>query len=342
MTIGVELFDDLDAVAADAGGALDRACQAQLYDRLDWFRLTRAHILRDEPIVVARASDGERRCWLCLVDRGRRRADALASWYTLAFRPIFAADPDDAFRRGLLAAIGEALADRFDRITLAPVPAGQAAVLIDGFAASNWAGTRDAQTVNWRVAVAPGDFDRYWRERPARLRNTVRRKSALTRVNSFVHRQFDASAWSVYEDIYARSWKPAEGSASFVRALAEQEGAAGTLRLGILDDGAVPLAAQMWLVENGVATIHKLAHLEDARKISPGTLLSAAMFETVIAHDRPATLDFGTGDDRYKADWMDTRSVLYRVELLRRGSAAQWLAASRRVASRLVRRSEKD
>ncbi len=339
MTIEVELFDDLDAIARDAAGALDRSAQKHLYDRLDWFRLTCAHVLERARIVVARASDGDRRGWLFLIDRGGRRAEALASWYTLAFRPIFAGAPDAPTQTALIAAIGGALASHFDRISLLPVPGADAALLLDGLAAGGWAGRRQAHTANWRVAVRDLSFARYWAARPARLRNTVRRKSALTEVNSNIISDFDMDSWSIYEDIYAKSWKPAEGSPRFLRALAEQEGIAGTARLGILYDGAVPVAAQFWLVENGVATIHKLAHVDDARGLSPGTLLSAAMFEAVIDRDRPATIDFGTGDDPYKADWMDLRSNLYRLDFARGKSIAAIAWRVSQGVSRLVRRS---
>lgn len=342
MTIEVELFDDLDAVARDAAGALERAAQDHLHDRLDWFRLTHEHVLGQARILVARAQEKERRGWLFLVDRGGRRAEGLASWYTLAYRPVFADVPDEARRSALIAAIGAALAARFDRISLAPIPAREARTLLEGFAAGGWITRTRFETANWRIDVGDENYDTYWSARPARLRNTVKRKSALTRVNFIVVRYFDMSTWDDYERVYAQSWKPAEGSPSFLRALAEQEGAAGTLRLGLLYDGDAPLAAQLWLVENGVATIHKLAHVDDARGLSPGTLLSAAMFAAVIDEDRPATIDFGTGDDAYKADWMDMRSDTYRVDLARSGSFAGLLLALRKRAARLVRRSECD
>ncbi len=118
---------------------------------------------------------------------------------------------------------------------------------------------------------------------------------------------FDADIWTAYEDVYAASWKPAEGSLSFLRALGEQEAAAGTLRLGVARDATGrAVAAQLWLVENGVATIHKLAHREDAKAGSPGSLLSHAMFRAAIADDRVRRIDFGLGDEPYKADWVDT------------------------------------
>ena len=166
----------------------------------------------------------------------------------------------------------------------------------------------------------------------------MRRKGAT---ESLVYRladRFDPDLWADYERVYTQSWKPAEGSPAFLRALAEREGAAGTLRLGLLYRNDAPIAAQFWLVENEVATIHKLAHADHAKAFSPGTLLSAAMFRFVIERDRPSTIDFGTGDDAYKADWMDRRDQMYRLDLYRSGTVADWIAAGRAALARLVRR----
>ncbi len=95
-------------------------------------------------------------------------------------------------------------------------------------------------------------------------------------------------AWADYEAVYRASWKPEEGSFPFLRALAEQEGAAGTLRLGVARKDGRPVAVQLWLVENGEATIHKLAYAEDAKAMSPGTLLGMAMFRRALDEDRVA------------------------------------------------------
>jgi hypothetical protein len=46
-----------------------------------------------------------------------------------------------------------------------------------------------------------------------------------------------------------------------------------------------PVAAQFWTVEGGTAFIHKLAHTEASKPLSPGTTLSAALFEQVIDRD---------------------------------------------------------
>ena len=43
MAVKVELFDDLPAAEAAAGGTLDRQAQPELFNRLSWFRLTLEH-----------------------------------------------------------------------------------------------------------------------------------------------------------------------------------------------------------------------------------------------------------------------------------------------------------
>jgi CelD/BcsL family acetyltransferase involved in cellulose biosynthesis len=41
------------------------------------------------------------------------------------------------------------------------------------------------------------------------------------------------------------------------------------------------------------------------------------MFRHVIDGDRPRLIDFGTGDDPYKAEWMDASRTLWRLDLFR-------------------------
>ena len=74
----------------------------------------------------------------------------------------------------------------------------------------------------------------------------------------------------------------------------------------------VPVAAQLWLVENEEALIHKLAYAEAAKAMSPGTILSMAMFRHVLNRDRVHRIDYGNGDEPYKADWMDERRTVWQ------------------------------
>ena len=72
--------------------------------------------------------------------------------------------------------------------------------------------------------------------------------------------------------------------------------------------------------------------------MSPGTQLSAAMFAYVLDRDRPALIDYGTGDDAYKADWMDRRRQLWRLDLYDPRSVTGLRALARDRAAALVRR----
>ena len=60
MTVNIALFDELDAVAEDAAGALDRAVQPSLFSRLSWFRLIRDYCPPPGRLTVVRARAGER------------------------------------------------------------------------------------------------------------------------------------------------------------------------------------------------------------------------------------------------------------------------------------------
>lgn len=306
MTVNIALFDNIDHVAADAAGALDRARQPSLYARLDWFRLLRAHCPPEGDLAVLRGERGARRSWLFLAVAGSQ-ARAYATWYSLRYAP-----PGDV-EADVMTSLARNIRERgITSVSLAPVE--DPAPLRDAFRRAGWAVFVSARTGNWRVRTEGQDFDAYWARRPGHLRSTAKRKAKSAGLEIKIHDRFDAAAWADYEAVYRASWKPDEGSFGFLRALAEQEGAAGTLRLGLAYKDGRPIAAQLWTVENGEATIHKLAYAEDAKALSPGTILGEAMFRRAIDEDRVRLIDYGTGDDAYKRDWMEERHVLWQVD----------------------------
>ena len=336
MAIDLACFTDIEAAARDAGDALDRSAQPRLYDRIDWLRLTFAHCALPGSPLIVRARSGNSSAWLFLVRNGAC-ATPLASWYTLDFGPISQgpAAPD------LLAAIAGELRRQpgLALLDLAPLTAETAAALTTAFGSAGWRPNQSRTSVNWSIAPQPGDWDAYWQGRPSRLRNTVSRRAK--RVTTRIETHFDPDAWQAYERVYAESWKPAEGSPDFIRALAELEGKAGTLRLGLGEVDGEIVAAQLWLVEDGVATIHKLAYMQSARPHSPGSVLSAAMFRHAIEQDRVHRIDFGTGDDPYKADWTDTARDLYRLRLWNVRTPRGLVGATRDALSTLAQRLRK-
>jgi hypothetical protein len=334
MTVSVEWLDDWERIAACAGDTLDRARQPRLFDRLDWFRLMGAHLYPGTLPSVLHVTDGEASGWLFLIDDGAGRAIALSKWYGLSWRPITNGDAQP-----LLESLLREAARRYHHLALHPLDADEAARLGNALSLAGWQVFSDRVSTNWTIDITGKSFADYWRERPGQLRNTTARRIRRYPLDIRIHQHFQDDAWCDYEAIYADSWKPAEGSMPFLRALAEQEGAAGTLRLGIARDGhGRAIASQLWLVENGVATIHKLAHREGAKEISPGTILSHAMFRAAIDQDHVDRIDFGLGNEPYKAEWMDTPNPVYRIDAYRPGSVRGLAGIGRERAARLVRR----
>jgi hypothetical protein len=328
VSVEVKLFDDLAAAEADAAGALGRKAQASIYDRIEWYRLLAEHVSLPGKPIVARAAHMQQRAWAFLAT-GERKAGAWASWYSLRWRLIGA--------RELWPHLFEALrGERLAELDLAPIE--DVAPVVQALRASGWMPFVEEAKANWIADTKDMEFDAYWAKRPSKLRNSAKRKAKAAGLEIVIHRHFDEPLWAEYEEVYAASWKPEEGSMDFLRALAEQEGAAGTLRLGIARKDGRALAAQLWLVEKGEATIHKLAYREDAKALSPGTVLSMAMFRSAIDEDRVARIDYGTGDEPYKADWMDERRMLWRVRAYNKRTVTGLLKAARRKVSSLVAR----
>jgi hypothetical protein len=268
--------------------------------------------------LLAVARDGVDRAVLPL----RQEADELqelGSWYSFRVAPIVSPGAD-ALK--LLSTLASDIARRADRLTLAKLPQTDATLLTDAFRSTGWFATMTPCDVNHILRVGGRSFAEYLSGRPGQVRTTLKRKSGKVEVR--LYDGFDDGAWDAYEAIYAQSWKPTEGSPAFLRRFAREEGAAGRMRFALALAGGKPVAAQFWTVEAGTAFIHKLAHIEEAKPLSPGTTLSAALFERVIDGDKVEMVDFGTGDDGYKRDWMEEVRTRYRIELLRPLRPRNW------------------
>lgn len=313
-----------DALAA----LLSDDAQHAPFDRLDWWQGLVEHCGLQPLIVTARA--GTDHAVLALDRTNAAHLHALANWYTFRFRPIFTAE-------ALLVPLARSLRSRCRRVTLSGVPDedGSATSLTRAFRAAGWVVHRTVCDTNRVLAVEGRSYADYVAARPGKLRTTLKRKSGKVAAHILTH--FDEAAWAQYEAIYAESWKPEEGSPAFLRAFAEREGAAGRLRLALahaaddlaVDPGCPAIAAQMWTVEGGTAFIHKLAHREAAKPLSPGSVLTAALMRHVIDGDGVSMVDFGTGDDPYKRDWMEQQRPRYRLDMFRPLAPRNWPALTK-------------
>jgi hypothetical protein len=328
----VTYHDDLKEVQGDAASAalLSAPCAAAPFDRIEWWRLLAEHC--DILPFIAIARDGPHRAVLPLRRNGRR-IEALANWYTFRLHAVTTHGADAG---KLLKALAEDLCAQAPHIVLAPLPDehGVTSQLQSAFKAAGWIVFRSACDTNHYLEVGGRTYAEFLAGRPGQVRTTLKRKADKVEVR--IETGFDPESWSAYEAIYAQSWKPEEGSPPFLRAFAEQEGRAGRLRLGLAFAEGEPVAAQFWTVEGGTAFIHKLAHTEASKPLSPGTTLSAALFSHVIDTDRVTMVDFGTGDNPYKRDWMDAVRPRYRLEMFRPAWPGNWSKIARLALRKLA------
>lgn len=280
---------------------------------------------------------------LQLLDGGRT-LQSLTNPYTGLYQPLLAPGLDDAtlrragiefgrFCRGWPTVRLDAMAD--DPSTLTPLLAGARRA---GMLAS-----RFTHFGNWHEPIAGRSWEEYLAARPGALRETVRRKLKRAQAILDIVATPDAveAGIEAYEEIYARSWKVPEPFPLFHAEMMRRAAASGVLRLGLLRTGEKVVAAQIWIVQGGRASVLKLAHDEADRALSPGTVLTALMIRELLAHEAVAELDFGRGDDPYKQLWATQRrqriGIVLANPLRLHGVAAlgrQWLGHARRRLAR--------
>jgi hypothetical protein len=338
---------DLDALPAECA-PLFSAAAGDFFATAAWWRTVLAAGMPEdaEPCFLL-CSDGPRPVAiipLLRLDRGRT-LQGLTNPYTCLWRPLLSPGLDAAGIRRAGQALGtfcrtwptvrlEALAG--DLPALDPLLAG--ARRAGMFAA------RYAHFGNWHEPIAGRAFDEYFAARPGALRETVRRKQRRVQATLEIITTPEAlrTGIAAYEEIYARSWKIPEPFPRFNAEMMRQAAPIGALRLGLLHAHGRAIAAQIWIVLAGRATVLKLAHDETDKDLSPGTILTALMLRHLIDRERVTELDFGRGDDSYKQLWTTHRrqriGVLLSNPLRPAGLAAlarQWAGAARR---RMMRR----
>ena len=164
---------------------------------------------------------------------------------------------------------------------------------------------------NWYLQVSD-DWDAYFKSRTGALRNTIKRMTKKFEAEGgAMQLQQDGlnlpEAFDAYQKVYATSWKEAEPYPKFMPGLIQMCADQGALRLGIARLNGQAIAAQIWVVVNKKAFIFKVAYDENFKSYAPGTLVTTMLMKHVLEHDQVTEVDFLTGDDPYKKNWMSHR-----------------------------------
>lgn len=164
---------------------------------------------------------------------------------------------------------------------------------------------------NWYEQVN-GDWEKYLSERAGQVRSTLKRKLAKLQKDEGSLQIVQAGAEleeaiKDYVSVYSDSWKRPEPFVNFIPGLLRTAAARGWLRMGMVRLQGQAVAAQIWLIHEGRASIFKLAYRESHKSYSPGSLLTAHLMRAAMENDNVKIVDYLTGDDAYKREWMSSQ-----------------------------------
>lgn len=245
---------------------------------------------------------------------------AAANYYTSHFAPIESADELEQKENAylLVRAITENYR-QFSYIDLRPmdIASSQFTELIQELSSTDWPVQKFFCFGNWYLDVKGRTFSEYFQALPSQLQNTIKRKGKQLTKNKALRIEIIqdslgvSDAISAYQNVYEQSWKQKEPHPAFIEGLIRGAAEKKWLRLGIAYLNEEPVAAQIWLVYSSVAYIYKLAYVEAYSSSSVGTVLTANLMEYVIDVDKVNQVDYLTGDDEYKKDWMSHRREMW-------------------------------
>lgn len=181
---------------------------------------------------------------------------------------------------------------------------------------------RNFRHYNWIYRVHEQSYEDYMAARPAKLRNTIsRKKRKLEREHGYEIRLFMGDdvprRMSDYYASYTASWKANEQYVDFLDEIVAGFSKQGWSRLAVLYIKGKPAAAQLWFVLHGKANIFRLAYDEAWKPYSPGSILTSYLMEYVIDTDKVEEIDFLTGNDAYKQDWMSERRERFALSCIK-------------------------
>ncbi|MFT6051770.1 MAG: hypothetical protein ACI9B9_001413 [Halioglobus sp.] len=284
---------------------------------LAWLRHLASSTLTDDEtayLYTVQCGSGEFLALPLRVHRKTRQAHSLSNFYTSLYSPVVASIRP----RVLLEALFDYLrtTERITGITLSPLVADNA--LFDDYQIAlkqtKWRGIHSWHCFwNWTHTVSSPNYLDYLAARPSILRNTIARKtrkfldSGRGRITLITEPDSITEGIEQFQSVYQRSWKKTEPHAAFIPGLLKLAAEKKWLRLAVAYYDDRPIAAQLWMVSGGTASIFKLAYDEDFKQMSPGTILSAFLMQHVIDADGVTTIDYLSGNDSYKESWMTNR-----------------------------------
>lgn len=319
---------------------------------IDWFDLlSRTALKNDESVriyVTQKIDAGNRtsvEVVLPLCSHAKKyQLHALANFYTALYSPIAREVSAESLQASFTAIRDEG----WSQLTLNPLahPSVEFDTIEEALHSAGWVTSKHFCFGNWYLPIGIRNYDDYFRTLPAKLRHTIERKrkkllSALDgRLEIVTGGTGLEKSIADYQKVYAASWKQPEPFPAFIPEFIRMSAAKGQLRLGLAYIGGIPVAAQIWIVRFGSASIYKLAYDQKFAQFSLGSVLEDHLMRHSIEVDCVSEVDYLIGDDLYKRDWMSHRRERWGIVAYNpgtfRGQVGVSLECGRRCAKRLI------
>lgn len=355
----VTTYDGMSALPAAYEALFERTGRQTPYLSRDWFVNYEQAVLGGSTGVRIYGVESGGSPQAALVMRGSReggalrsplRLEALGNYYTPLFGPVAAEGAaEGAAEQAWLDALADALCrgpQRWDLLDLHPLdPQGPLLRALPGLLRQRGMVVQSYFCFgNWYLEVDGRSYADYFKGLSSSLRKNIPyytrklERTPASQVEIVTGGERLEQALLDYEKVYASSWKDPEPYPQFIPGLVRLAARNGWLRFGIARVEGVAAAAQIWFVHGGAASIYKVAYDAAYAKLSVGTVLTAKMMEHVIDVDRVGVVDFLSGDDGYKKDWMSHRRERWGLVAFNpRRPHGAWLAL-RHVGGQALRR----
>ncbi|MDH5359990.1 MAG: GNAT family N-acetyltransferase [Gammaproteobacteria bacterium] len=324
-------YSDWELLPYSANMLFEQAQQESIFLSRTWFETVTTGAIEDGVFLsLACVVSGDRvMAILPLVMNAKHTGYSLKHGYT-AFYSLLLADDEQA---RVLACLGQGLSEMpLNGLLLEPVADDDYKLsrLQQVLEASGYSCSHTFRHYNWIYRTQGQSYKEYLAARPSTLRNTLSRKSRkLEREHGYDIRLFIGDkvpqGMPDYYTVYNASWKQNElSNANFLDGFVGGFSQAGWSRLGILYVKGQPVAAQLWFVCHGKASIFRLAYDEAWKSFSPGSILTGFLMQYVIDTDKVKEIDFLTGNDAYKQDWMSERRVRNVLSCVKSAQRRGW------------------
>lgn len=317
-------YTDWQQLPASANALFAQGEKRSIFYSRAWLEsVSRCAAAKGESLVLACVvAESRMLALLPLLRSGPKQCAALRHPYTTHFSLLLADDPSQQ----VLACLARGLSQMPLRaLLLEPVARNDRRIndLQHHLAEAGFECSWLFRLYNWVCQTGGQSAVEYMASRPTRLRNTIARKQRkLEREHGYRIRLYGGedvvSAMPDYHTVYRASWKAREQHVEFLDRIVREFSRRGWARLGVLYIKEQAVAAQLWFVCQHRASIFRLAYDEAWRQYSPGSILTRFLMQHIIETDKVREIDFLTGNDSYKQDWMSERRERFALSCINR------------------------